>query len=72
MFAYLLVSCVSVHDFGSRWVMWCDDNPRCLQLTSKSPETFLDLTDDDNTLSELGFNNGQMVRAAHWHSTKVW
>lgn len=34
----------------------------CLQLTSKSPETFLDLTDDDSSLSELGFKNGQMVR----------
>jgi hypothetical protein len=33
-----------------------------LQLTSKTPETFLDLSDDDETLASLGFANGQWVR----------
>lgn len=34
---------------------------RPLQLTSKTPETYLDLADDDDSLKQLGFANGQMV-----------
>eukprot|EP00892_Ulva_mutabilis_P011724 jgi/Ulvmu1/8924/UM005_0015.1 len=30
-------------------------------LTSKTPETFLDLADDDDSLKQLGFSDGQMV-----------
>jgi hypothetical protein len=33
----------------------------CSQLTSKTPETFLDLSDDGDTLSSLGFGNGTWV-----------
>lgn len=35
-----------------------------LQLTSKAPETYLDLADDDDSLRQLGFTNGQVVRLA--------
>lgn len=33
-----------------------------LQLTSKTPETYLDLADDDDSLKQMGFSNGQIVR----------
>lgn len=43
----------------------CDNHCVCVQLTSKSPETFLDLTEDGSSLSALGFKNGQMVWCSH-------
>jgi Nuclear pore localisation protein NPL4 len=33
-----------------------------LQLASKSPDTYLDLSEDDAKLSDVGFKNGDMVR----------
>lgn len=33
-----------------------------VQLTSKTPETFLDLAEDDETLHNVGLANGQFVR----------
>jgi len=47
--------------------LWLSPGRCVCQLTSKTPETFLDLADDDDSLKQLGFSNGQMVRAAWEH-----